>query len=91
MVYNASLSNYGANSPQDYWDGPGGGIPFYAGGTLQTGFGAGFPTGPTQSAGSFTINGTAIVDDFNTDGDTTITILGQPYTLPGGGSLSLIG
>ena len=48
VVYNASLTNYGANSPQDYWDGRGGGIPFYAGGTLQTGFGAGW----TQRAGA---------------------------------------
>ena len=47
--------------------------------------------GPAESNGSVTLNGTAIVDDFNTDGATTITILGQPYTLPGGSSLSLIG
>jgi hypothetical protein len=91
VVYNASLSNYGSSAPQDYWDGVGGGIPFYAGGTLQTGYGTGWTNGPAQSGGSFQLNGTAIVDDFNTDGDTTITILGQPYTLPGGGSLSLIG
>jgi Putative Flp pilus-assembly TadE/G-like len=91
VVYNASLANYGADAPQDYWDGEGGGIPFYAGGTLQTGFGAGWSSGPTQSAGSFTLTGTAVVDDFNTDGATTITIFGQPYSLPGGSSLSLIG
>ena len=93
VVYNASLANYGASSPQDYWDGEGGGIPFYAGGTLQTGFGAGWTslTGPTPSAGSVQLNGTAIVDDFNTDGNTNITILGQPYKVPGSGSLSLIG
>jgi hypothetical protein len=93
VVYNASLSNYGASAPQDYWDGVGGGVPFYAGGTLQTGFGAGWPStmGPAESEGSFTLKGTAIVDDFNTDGATTITILGQPYALPGGSSLSLIG
>jgi len=92
VVYNASLSSYGAAAPQDYWDGIGGGIPFYAGGTLQTGYGAGWgATGPPASAGSVTINGTSIVDDFNTDGATTITILGQPYTLPGGSQLSLIG
>ena len=48
-------------------------------------------TGPTPSTGSVTLNGTAIVDDFNTDGNTDITILGQPYKVPGGGSLSLIG
>ncbi len=93
VVYNASLANYGANAPQDYWDGVGGGIPFYAGGTLQTGFGAGWTsaTGPTPSTGSLTINGTAIVDDFNTDGNTNITILGQPYNVPGSSSLSFIG
>jgi hypothetical protein len=91
VVYNASLSNYGADAPQDYWDGVGGGIPFYAGGTLQTGYGAGWTDGPAQSGGSVTVNGTAIVDDFNTDGSTNITILGQPYEVPGSTSLSLIG
>lgn len=91
VVYNASLSNYGKNSPEDFWDGSLGGIPFYAGGSLQTGFGAGWNPGPTPSSGSVTLNGTAIVDNFNTDGNTTITIVGQPYKLPGGGELSLIG
>ena len=93
VVYDSSLQSYGANAPLDYWDGVGGGIPFYQGGTLQTGFGAGWATGdgPTESSGSFTLNGTAVVDDFNTDGATTITILGKPYSLPGGGALSLIG
>jgi len=93
VVYNASLSNYGQNAPLDYWDGRVGGVPFYAGGTLQTGYGTGWtgPAAPTPSAGSVKITGTAIVDDFNTDGATTITILGEPYTLPGGGKLSLIG
>jgi hypothetical protein len=93
VVYNASLTSYGADAPQDFWDGKSGGIPFYAGGTLQTGFGAGWTssTGPTPSTGSVTLNGTAIVDDFNTDGNTSITIVGQPYKLPGAGLLSLIG
>ena len=91
VVYNVSLLNYGQGSPADYWDGPGGGIPFYAGGTLQTGFGAGWSSGPVQSSGSVTLDGTAIVDDFNTDGNTNITILGAPYQVPGAGSLSLIG
>lgn len=91
VVYNASLTNYGQNSPADYWDGVGGGIPFYAGGTLQTGYGAGWSNGPAQSSGSVTLNGTAIVDDFNTDGNTNITILGQPYEVPGSGNLSFIG
>ena len=83
VVYNASLANYGANAPMDYWDGIGGGIPFYAGGTLQTGYGTGWSDGPVPSGGSVTLDGTAIVDDFNTDGATGITILGAPYTLPG--------
>ena len=91
VVYNASLSNYGADAPLDYWDGTGGGIPFYAGGTLQAGFGAGWSPGPTASTGSVTLTGTAIVDDFNTDGGTQITILGKPYSLPGDSTLSLIG
>ena len=91
VAYNVSLTNYGTNSPADYWDGVGGGIPFYAGGTLQTGYGAGWSNGPAQSSGSVTLNGTAIVDDFNTDGNTNITILGQPYEVPGSGSLSFIG
>ncbi len=94
VVYNVSLSNYGQGSPADYWDGPGGGIPFYAGGTLQTGFGAGWSpaTGATQpSSGSVKLDGTAIVDDFNTDGNTNITIVGEPYQVPGGGSLSFLG
>ncbi len=91
VVYNASLSGYGANAPLDYWDGTGGGIPFYAGGTLQAGFGAGWSPGPAQSTGSVTLTGTAIVDDFNTDGGTQITILGKPYSLPGDSTLSLIG
>ena len=63
----------------------------YAGGTLQTGYGAGWSTGPAQSTGSVTITGTTVVDDFNTDGATTITIIGKPYKIPGGGILSLIG
>lgn len=91
VVYNASLEDYGADAPQDFWDGTGGGIPFYAAGTLQTGYGAGWIDGPAQSAGSVTLTGTAIVDNFNTDGTTTIDIVGEPYTLPGGSKLSLIG
>ena len=91
VVYDASLSNYGADAPLDYWDGVGGGIPFYAGGTLQTGYGAGWSSGPPQSSGSVTLDGIAIVDDFNTDGATTITIVGEPYTLPGDSHLSFVG
>ena len=93
VVYNASLADYGLNAPADFWDGTGGGIPFYAGGTLQTGYGTGWSgTGaPAESGGSVTLTGSAIVDDFNTDGTTGITIIGEPYTLPGGSTLSLIG
>ncbi len=88
VVYNASLKNYGTGALEDYWDV---GIPFYAGGTLQTGYGAGWSQGPAASAGSVTITGTCIVDNFNTDGASAITIYGQPYALPGGSKLSLIG
>jgi Putative Flp pilus-assembly TadE/G-like len=91
VVYNASLADYGADSPLDYWDGVGGGIPFYAGGTLQTGYGTGWSNGPTQSGGTVTLTGSAIVDDFNTDGATGITIYGKPYSLRGDSTLSLIG
>jgi hypothetical protein len=35
-----------------------------------------------------TINGTSIVDDFVTDGNSTITVNGAPYTLPGLSTLS---
>jgi hypothetical protein len=82
VVYNASLADYGADSPLDYWDGIGGGVPFYAGGTLQTGYGTGWSDGPAESGGTVTITGTAIVDDFNTEGSTAITILERPYGFP---------
>jgi len=91
VVYDASLSNYGADAPLDYWDGSGGGIPFFAGGTLQAGFGAGWSDGPAQSAGSVSVNGTTVVDDYNTDGATSMTIIGQPYELPGTSSGMLAG
>jgi hypothetical protein len=83
VVYNASLVDYGADAPLDYWDGVGGAIPFFAGGTLQAGYGTGWSDGPAQSAGSVTLTGTAVVDDFNTDGATDMTLIGEPYTLPG--------
>jgi hypothetical protein len=91
VVYNASLPNYGVGGPLDYWDGVGGGVVFYQGGTLQTGFGTGWSNGPAQSGGSVTLNGTAVVDDFNTDGTTNITIAGGTYTPPNGNGLQLIG
>ncbi len=84
VVYNASLSNYGANAPLDYWDGTGGAIPFFAGGSLQAGFGTGWSDGPAQSSGSVTVRGTTIVDDYNTDGATAMTIIGEPYSYSGG-------
>jgi hypothetical protein len=83
VVYNASLTDDGAEAPLDYWDGVGGGVPFYAGGTLQAGYGTGWSDGPAESAGSVTVTGTAVVDDFDTDGTTAMTLLGRPYTLPG--------
>jgi hypothetical protein len=83
VVYNASLPRYGALDPEDYWDGTGGGIPFYAGGTLQAGYGTGWSNGPAPSAGSVTLTGSAIVDDVSTEGATTVTVLGQPFALTG--------
>jgi hypothetical protein len=91
VVYNASLPNDGVGGPLDFWDGTGGGVVFYQGGTLQTGYGTGWVNGPTQSGGSVSLNGTAIVDDFNTDGGTNITITGLSYSLTGAQTLSLIG
>ncbi|HEY2702667.1 MAG TPA: Tad domain-containing protein [Candidatus Dormibacteraeota bacterium] len=82
-VYNNSLSNYGSGLPQEYWDV---GTIYYPGGIVQTGMGTG--TSQTASSGSVTINGTCIVDDFVTDGNSTITVNGAPYTLPGLSSLS---
>ncbi len=77
-VYNNSESNYGSGLPQEYWDV---GTVYYPGGDVQTGMGTG--TNQTASSGSVTIQGTCIVDDFVTDGDSTITVDGAPYTLPG--------
>jgi hypothetical protein len=94
VVYNASLPNEGsaATTTMDYWDGTGGGVVFYPAGTLQTGYGTGWgTTGPQESAGSVLINGTAVVDDFNTDGTTNITIAGGSYSPPGANGLQLIG
>ena len=83
VVYNASLADEGAGGTLDYWDGVGGGVVFYDGGTLQTGFGTDWSDGPTESSGSVTINGTAVVDDFNTDGTTDITIGNGTYSPSG--------
>jgi hypothetical protein len=96
VVYNASLACYGmplvsgvcpsiSNLPQpnpfQYWDV---GIVFNSGGMLQAGVGTG--TGyPKTSTGTVTINGPCVVEDFNTDGNTSITIDGtkNTYNLPG--------
>jgi Flp pilus assembly protein TadG len=82
-VYNNSVANYGSGLPQEYWDV---GTIYYPGGIVQTGMGTG--TSQTASSGSVTINGTCIVDDFVTDGNSTITVNGAAYTLPGLSSLS---
>jgi hypothetical protein len=82
-VYNNSVANYGSGYPQEFWDV---GTVYYPGGIVQTGMGTG--TSQTASSGSVTINGTCIVDDFVTDGNSTITVNGAPYTLPGLSSLS---
>jgi hypothetical protein len=82
-VYNNSVANYGSGAPQEFWDV---GTVYYPGGIVQTGMGTG--TSQTASSGSVTINGTSIVDDFVTDGNSTITVNGAPYTLPGLSTLS---
>jgi Flp pilus assembly protein TadG len=79
-----TAQNYQAqvpNNPFSFWDL---GTTYHPGGTLQTGVGIG--TGyPNPSTGSVTVNGTCLVGDFNTDGNTTITIDGRTntYALPG--------
>jgi Putative Flp pilus-assembly TadE/G-like len=96
VVYNASLpcngmpkvngacattNNLPQPNPFAYWDV---GIIFNVGGMLQTGVGTG--TGyPKTSAGTVQINGPVVVEDFNTDGTTTIVIDGtqNTYNLPG--------
>jgi hypothetical protein len=91
LVYNASLPDYGESSSviQDFWDT---GIPFYQGGTLQTGYGTGGSTGWNPSNGKVVVNGITVVDDFNTDGNTPIYIMGGSYQFPNGlGGLSLTG
>jgi hypothetical protein len=96
VVYNASLPCGGypvvsgscttnANKPMpnpfDFWDT---GTIFHSGGILQAGLGQGSPF-PVGSTGSVTIHGPCIVEDFNTDGGTTILIdgPGTNYQLPG--------
>ena len=96
VVYNASLACNGmpkvngvcANSnnlpqpnPFAYWDV---GVVFNVGGMLQTGAGTG-ANYPYTSTGTVTINGPCVVEDFNTDGATTIIIDGtkNTYNLPG--------
>jgi hypothetical protein len=91
VVYNNSLTDYGADAPQDFWDGTGGGIPFYAGGTLQAGYGTGWIDGPVQSSGSVTLVGTAVTDDFDTGGSTDMTIIEKPYMLPSAGRRRALG
>ena len=97
VVYNVSLPCKGypmvsgsctnnstkpSSNPFDFWDD---GTTFHTGGTMQAGAGTG--THPYPSAGSVTISCTApsVVEDFNTDGNTTIKIDGtlNQYALPG--------
>jgi hypothetical protein len=84
LVYNASRA---ASNPFGFWDPTG--IPFNAGGTLQAGYGITSNSGsgwtPSTAASSVTVNGICVVDDFNTDGATDITILGSKYNFPNGG------
>jgi Flp pilus assembly protein TadG len=77
----ASLNNLPQPNPFAYWDV---GVVFNNGGMLQTGVGTG-TNYPKTSTGTVTINGPSVVEDFNTDGATTIVIDGtkNTYNLPG--------
>jgi hypothetical protein len=84
------------SSKEQYWDGNAG-IPYLAGGMLIAGYGvAGGPDGTgftcgtesggvvSQTAGcSITIDGLAVVDEFQTEGFTTLNITGSTYQIPG--------
>jgi Putative Flp pilus-assembly TadE/G-like len=86
VLYNPSLKGVGSTVGFNTWDN---GIPFYPGGTLQTGYGAAPATlGWEPSTGNVVILGVAVVADFNTDGDTTIKVSGRnyPYKTPNGGT-----
>lgn len=91
VIYNTTLPNMGSGQPLNVYDFSGG-IPVRSGGLMQTGFGTGSgSTSLPPSAGSVTIYGMCVVDDFNTDGNSNIAIYGIPYNLPGsGGGPSLI-
>jgi hypothetical protein len=84
LVYDASRP---AATPFAFWDPTG--IPFNSGGSLQAGYGITSPSGAgwnaSTSSSSVTVNGICVVDDFNTDGATDITILGTTYKFPNGG------
>jgi hypothetical protein len=84
LIYNASRP---AGSPLAWWDPTG--IPFTSGGTMQAGYGitsnSGAGWNPSTTTSSVTVNGICVVDDFNTDGATDITILGSKYNFPNGG------
>jgi hypothetical protein len=84
LIYNASRPS---SAPFGFWDPTG--IPFNSGGTLQAGYGITSDSGagwnPSTTTSSVTVNGICVVDDFNTDGATNITILGTTYKFPTGG------
>lgn len=85
-----------SSSKEQYWDGNAG-IPYLAGGMLIAGYGvAGGPNGTgftcgTESGGvqnrtagcSITIDGLAVVDEFQTEGFTTLNVTGSTYQIPG--------
>ncbi len=85
-----------SSSKEQYWDGNAG-IPYLAGGMLIAGYGvAGGPNGTgftcgTESGGvvsstagcSITIDGLAVVDEFQTEGFTSLNVTGSTYQIPG--------
>ena len=84
VIYNADLPGDASLEPFQAWDN---GIPYYAGGIMQTGYAvwdAAHGWGASQSGGLVQVHGICVVEDFNTDGKTDINILGSfaPYSLP---------
>jgi len=93
IVYDNSQQMGQNLSSEQYWGGNAG-IPFLPGGMLLAGYGiAGGTYGTGFTCGSIstgytggcniTINGLAVVDEFQTQGYTTLNITGSTYHIPG--------
>ncbi|HVC39305.1 MAG TPA: Tad domain-containing protein [Candidatus Dormibacteraeota bacterium] len=86
IIYDDTLPTGQDLSHETYW-GNNSGVPYLAGGMLIAGFGLDSSTGMTTCAGGVacqvTINGLATVDEFQTQGNTDLTISGSGYQIPG--------